>query len=94
MGAQPTLQGPLGESQAPGHHHSSFLQAAAGLLFTIFALSIASLYFTVRAVGEIKQKQASWGQVTGGCLLELCMVAAERPGLKLARCPCPSYQRH
>lgn len=36
---------------------AGYEQAAAGLLFTIFALSIASLYFTVRAVGEIKQKQ-------------------------------------
>ena len=59
-------------------------QAAAGLLFTIFVLSLASVYFTTRAVAEIKQKQVralfdwradacswSWG-AQGGLLLLAC----------------------
>lgn len=33
--------------------------AAATMLFLMFVLSLASLYFTVKAVREIKQKQAS-----------------------------------
>lgn len=33
------------------------LQAAAGLLFITAALSLASIYFTTRAVAELKQKQ-------------------------------------
>jgi hypothetical protein len=32
-------------------------QAAAGLLFITAALSLASVYFTARAVAELKQKQ-------------------------------------
>lgn len=33
------------------------LQAAAGLLFITAALSLASVYFTARAVAELRQKQ-------------------------------------
>ncbi|PSC76467.1 polysulfide reductase [Micractinium conductrix] len=36
---------------------TGYEKAAAGLLFTIFVLSLASVYFTTRAVAEIKQKQ-------------------------------------
>jgi hypothetical protein len=42
------------------HSLVGFEGAAATLLFIMFVLSLASLYFTIKAVREIKQKQASY----------------------------------
>lgn len=66
------------------HVVKALLQAAAALLFINFVLSLASGYFTNRAVAEIKQKQAGRGGGLG-CCWEPLLVAwlAHRAGFDM-----------